>query len=425
MTSSAQNQGNEMKIAIIGGGISGLVSAYLLHQDHDITVFETNDYIGGHTHTVDVKREGTHYAVDTGFIVFNEVTYPNFVKLIKQLGVPYHPSRMTFSLKSEPEGKEYSAHNLNTIFGQRRNLFDPSFYAMVRDILRLRREFNRLAYEIGDEQPLVPYLRSRGYSKRFIDFFLVPMAAAIWSADPGRAENFPLRTFARFFLNHGILEVKNPFEWKVIAGGSARYVEKLTATFRDRIRLNAPIRSVTRHPDHVEVVPSGGGPERFDHVVLACHSDQALGLLTDPTPQEREVLGAIPYQENFAVLHTDKSILPKRRNLWSSWNYLIPREGTGRAVLTYDMNILQTIEAPVEFCVTLNRPAAIAEEKKIGKYLYHHPQYTLAAPAAQQRHGEISGRNRTHYCGAYWGYGFHEDGVKSALAACGFFGKGL
>ena len=414
-----------MRIAIIGGGISGLVSAYLLHGDHEVTVFEANDYIGGHTYTVDVEREGKQYAVDTGFIVFNEKTYPNFLKLINRLNVAYHSSRMTFSLKSEPDGKEYSAHSLNTIFGQRRNLLDPSFFAMVRDILRLRREFGRLVSEAGDERPLVPYLRSRGYSKRFLDFFLVPMAAAIWSAGPGSVEEFPLRTFARFFLNHGILEVKNPFEWKVISGGSARYVEKLTASFRERIRLRTPVRAVRRHADHVEVTPANGDTERFDQVVLACHSDQALGLLEDPTPAEREILGAIPYQENLAVLHTDTSILPERRRLWASWNSLIPREGMDRTILTYDMNILQTIKAPVEFCVTLNRPGAIAKGKVIGTYVYHHPQYTVAAPAAQQRHSEISGRNRTHYCGAYWGYGFHEDGVKSALAACRYFGKGL
>lgn len=414
-----------MKIAIIGSGISGLVSAYLLNQDHEITLFEKNDYIGGHTHTVDVEREGKQYAVDTGFIVFNEVTYPNFLKLIRRLGVAYQPSQMTFSLRSEPEDREYSAHNLNTIFGQRRSLLDPSFYAMVRDILRLRREFARLLGESGDERPLLPYLRSRGYSKRFIDFFLVPMASAIWSAAPGSVEDFPLRTFARFFVNHGILEVKNPFEWKVITGGSARYVEKLTAPFRERIRLSTPVRSVRRHPDRVEIRTTLGTTEQFDHVVLACHSDQALELLADPTPQEREVLGAIPYQENLAVLHTDTSLLPKRRKLWSSWNYLIPRQGSGSAVITYDMNILQSIVAPMEFCVTLNVEHAIDEGRTIGRYVYNHPQFTLAAPAAQQRHSEISGRNRTHYCGAYWSYGFHEDGVKSALAACRYYGKGL
>lgn len=414
-----------MKIAIIGSGISGLVSAYLLHGDHEITVFEANDYIGGHTHTVHVERAEKRYSVDTGFIVFNEKTYPNFLKLITKLGVAYQPSRMTFSFRSERDNREYSAHNLNTIFGQRRNLLDPSFYAMVRDILRLKGEFTRLLDEIDDDRPLVPYLRSRGYSQRFVEYFLVPMAAAIWSADPVSVERFPLRTFARFFLNHGILDVMQPLEWKVISGGSARYVEKLIGPFRDRIRLSTPVGRISRHADHVEVVPAQGPAERFDHVVLACHSDQALAMLSDPSSAEREVLGAIPYQENLAVLHTDTSVLPKRRNLWASWNTLALRHGTGRAVLTYDMNILQSIRSDEEFCVTLNLPDGIEERKKIGTYLYHHPQYSLAAPAAQQRHAEISGRNRTHYCGAYWGYGFHEDGVKSAQAACRYFGESL
>jgi predicted NAD/FAD-binding protein len=414
-----------MRIAVIGGGISGLVSAYLLHTDHDITVFEANDYIGGHTHTVDVEREGRRFGVDTGFIVFNEKTYPNFLKLMTRLGVAHQQSRMTFSFRSEPDDREYSAHSLNTIFGQRRNLLDPSFYAMVRDILRLKGEFTRLLQEVDDERPLVPYLRSRGYSRRFVEYFLVPMAAAIWSADPASAERFPLRTFARFFLNHGILDVMHPLEWRVISGGSARYVEKLTAPFRDRIRLSAPVRTVIRRPDHVEVVPAHGPAERFDHVVLACHSDQALAMLADPSPVERELLGAIPYQENLAVLHTDTRVLPKRRKLWASWNTLVPRNVTGRAVLTYDMNILQSLRSAEEFLVTLNLPDGIEEGTKIGSYRYHHPQYSLEAPAAQARHGEISGKNRTHYCGAYWGYGFHEDGVKSALAACKYFGKGL
>jgi len=414
-----------MRIAIIGSGISGLLSAYLLHGDHEVTVFEANDYIGGHTHTVDVEREGRRFGVDTGFIVFNEKTYPNFLKLITRLGVAHRPSRMTFSFRSEPDDREYSAHSLNTIFGQRRNLLDPSFYAMVRDILRLKGEFTRLLEEIDDERPLVPYLRTRGYSQRFVEYFLVPMAAAIWSADPVSVERFPLRTFARFFLNHGILDVMHPLEWRVITGGSARYIEPLTRPFRDGIRLNTPVRRVSRHADHVEVVPANGPAERFDHAVLACHSDQALAMLSDPSSAEREVLGAIPYQENLAVLHTDTSVLPKRRNLWASWNTLVPRNTTGRAVLTYDMNILQSLTSAEEFCVTLNLPSGIEEQKKIGTYLYHHPQYSLAAPAAQQRHAEISGKNRTHYCGAYWGYGFHEDGVKSALAACRYFGKGL
>jgi uncharacterized protein len=413
-----------MKIAIVGGGVSGLTCAWLLHKEHEVTVLEANDYIGGHTHTIDVEKPYGRRAVDTGFIVFNELTYPNFLKLLAKLGVPYQPSSMTFSVKSEKEGKEYSTKGLNYIFGQRSNLLDPSFYAMLRDILRFRSELERMLREIKSEEPLVPYMLRRGYSRRFIDFFLVPMAASIWSAGPGKAEEFPAHTFARFFLNHGIMNIMRPTEWKVIKGGSTRYVEKLTAGFRDRIRLGAKVLSVRRGAEGV-TVDAGAGPEKFDQVIMACHSDQALALLADATPAEREILGVIPYQENVTVLHTDTSILPRRRKLWSCWNYLIPREDTGRAVLSYDMNILQTLDAPEEFCVTLNRPGDIAEEKKIGTYLYHHPQYDSKAPAAQARHAEISGVNRTHFCGAYWGYGFHEDGVKSALAVCRAFGREL
>ncbi|MDH4232184.1 MAG: FAD-dependent oxidoreductase [Nitrospirota bacterium] len=414
-----------MKIAIIGSGIAGMTAAYLLNQDHDITLFEANDYIGGHTHTHDVMAGGKGYAVDTGFIVFNEKTYPNFVSLIKRLGVDYQPSSMTFSVKCERTGLEYSPHSLNTFFAQRRNIIDPSFYRMILDVIRFRRAFDRLLREDPGEQELGPYLRGRGYSQRFIDYFIIPLGSSLWSTDPEKVHEFPLQSLARFFKNHGILEIEHPIEWKVITGGSKRYIEKLTRPYREKLRLNTHVRAVVRHDDHVEIHTAEGAPVRFDHVVLACHSDQALKLLRNPTAQEREILGAIPYQENRVVLHTDSSILPERRILWSSWNYHIPREKLGRAALTYDMNILQTLDSRDEFCVTLNRPEAASRKKVIGTYLYHHPVYTREAPRAQQRHAEISGRNRTHYCGAYWGYGFHEDGVKSALAACTFFGKGL
>jgi predicted NAD/FAD-binding protein len=405
-----------MKIAIIGGGISGMVAAYLLNQDHDITLFEANDYIGGHTHTIDVPTNGRTYAVDTGFIVFNETTYTNFCKLMNRLGVASQPSTMTFSVKCEKTGLEYGAHSLNTFFAQRKNLLSPSFYRMILDMFRFRRDFDRLLSDDRGEQELGPYLTRKGYSHRFIDHFLIPLGSSLWSADPKDIRNFPLLTFVRFFENHGFLKVRYPIRWRVIQGGSRQYVKKLTASYEEKIRLKTPIRGVTRHPDHVEVHPTDSDPGRFDHVVMAVHSNQALAMLTDPSPAEREILGSIPYQENLAVLHTDSSILPKRHSLWSSWNYLIPNEEISRAALTYDMNILQTISAPVEFCVTLNRPEAIALEKVI---------YRREAPQAQQRHGEISGKNRTHYCGAYWGYGFHEDGVNAALAACRFFGKGL
>jgi predicted NAD/FAD-binding protein len=386
-----------MRIAIIGGGISGLVSAYLLNEDHDIVLFEANDYIGGHTHTIDVTIGKSRYAVDTGFIVFNEVTYPNFLKLLKRLGVASQPSTMTFSVKSERDGIEYNTHNLNTIFAQRKNLLDPSFYRMIMDIFRFRREFRRLLEEERREEGLVRFLRSQGYSRRFIDYFIVPLGSSLWSTDPKRIDDFPLATFVRFFENHGFLQIKNPLEWKAIKGGSARYVEKLIGPFRARIRLGSPVRTVTRHPDRVEVRLDAGVVERFDHVVLAVHSDQALAMLSDPAPAEREILGAIPYQENLTILHTDIRILPARRRIWASWNYCIPKEERKRAVITYDMNILQNLQAPEEFCVTLNYPEIIARDRIIGSYNYHHPVYTTVAPAAQKRHGEISGVNRTHY----------------------------
>ena len=373
-----------MRIAIIGTGISGMVTAYLLSDSHDIAVFEKNEYIGGHTHTIDVSIGGRRYAVDTGFIVFNEVTYPNFLKLLTRLGVEYQPSTMTFSVKSERDGIEYGAHDLNSIFAQRKNLLAPSFYRMIWDIFRFRREFGRLLEEERREEGLVTFLRSRGYSRRFINYFIIPLGSSLWSTDPKRIDDFPLATFVRFFENHGFLQIKNPFEWKVIKGGSARYVEKLIAPFSGKIRLGSPVRTAVRHRDHVEVRLDGGIVEPFDHVVLAVHSDQALAMLSDPTRAEREILGAIPYQENLTILHTDTRILPHRRRIWSSWNYCIPREQLNRAVITYDMNILQSLRAPEEFCVTLNRPEVIAKEESFaaGKA----PAAVKKAPSAKYVH---------------------------------------
>ena len=414
-----------MNIAIIGGGIAGMVAAYLLNEDHDITLFEANDYIGGHTHTVEVKQGGQGYSVDTGFIVFNDVTYPNFLTLIKRLGVAYQSSTMTFSVKCERTGLEYSPHSLGTFFAQGRNLFSVRFYRMIVDIIRFRREFDSLLAGSPDGRELVPFLVSRGYSQAFIDYFIIPLGSSLWSADPKMVRSFPLSMFVQFFKNHGFLETVHPIEWRVITGGSRQYVEKLTAPYAERIRLATPVRMIRRYPDRVELQLLEGKTERFDHVVIAVHSDQALAMIEDPSQAEEEILGSFPYQENLAVLHTDTRLLPRRRRIWSSWNYLIPREEQGRSSVTYDMNILQSIRAPVEFCVTLNREKALDKSKVLGQFIYHHPQYTPKAPVAQRRHAEISGVNRTHYCGAYWGYGFHEDGVNSALAACRFFGKRL
>ncbi len=414
-----------MRIAVIGAGVSGLVTAYLLADEHEVTVFESNDYIGGHTHTVDVEAGGCRFSVDTGFIVFNERTYPNFVRLLQRLGVAWQPSNMSFGVRCEKTGLEYSPSSLNSFFAQRRNLLRPSFYRLIADVFRFRRESQ--AVLAGDDwaKTLAEFLASRGYSRRFVEQFLVPMGAAIWSAAPEDFGAMPVRFFAQFFYNHGFLNVRDQPQWLTVRGGSRSYIAPLTAAYRDRIRLSCPVESVRRRTDCVEVTPRGGAPERFDQVVIAAHSDQALRLLADPSAAEREILGAIPYQANDTVLHTDTSLLPRCRRAWASWNYRIQREAKRRAVVTYNMNFLQSLDAPVTFCVSLNCSEAIDPATVRLRTVYHHPVYTAAAVAAQKRHDEISGVNRTHFCGAYWSYGFHEDGVKSALAVCRHFGRGL
>jgi predicted NAD/FAD-binding protein len=413
-----------MRIAVIGAGISGMTVAYLLHRDHQITVFEANDYIGGHTHTVDVPASGKTYAVDTGFIVFNERTYPHFVHLLQRLGVPWQKSNMSFSVYCERTELEYSPSSLDRFFAQRRNLLRPGFWRMVREIFAFRGHLPQTA-ELPVTVTLGDYLRGEGYSPMFREYFIIPMGAAIWSADPRRFEEMPACMFARFFANHGFLNVRDQPQWLVVQGGSREYAKVLAAPFRDRIRLNCPVQSIRRMPDSVEVEAADGRPERFDHVIIATHSDQALGLLADPTEKEREILGAIPYQENQVVLHTDQSVLPRRRKVWASWNYRIPRETRDGVSMTYDMNILQGLDADPEFCVTLNPTERINPEKVLRRMAYSHPVYNPQALAAQRRHAEISGVHRTHYCGAYWANGFHEDGVNSALTVCGYFGKGL
>ena len=413
-----------MRIAIIGTGISGMTAAYLLHGAHDVTVFEADDYIGGHTHTVDVAAEGTTYSVDTGFIVFNERTYPNFLRLLRKLGVSWQNSNMSFSVRCERTQLEYSPSSLDRLFAQRGNLIRPAFWRMVWEIFAFRRHLSDTA-GLPETVTLGEHLRQKGYSRMFREYFIVPMGAAIWSAEPCRFENMPACMFARFFANHGFLNVHDQPQWLVVQGGSRQYAEALTAPFHERIRLNCPVRSVRRFPDGVEVEVPGVPTERFDHVIVATHSDQALRLLADPTEDERQILGAIPYQDNQVVLHTDSAILPRRRKVWASWNYRIPPTPQDTVVVTYDMNILQSLDADREFCVTLNPSGDIDAKKVLRRMVYSHPVYTPRAMAAQRRHGQISGVNRTHYCGAYWGNGFHEDGVNSALAVCRYFGRGL
>jgi predicted NAD/FAD-binding protein len=414
-----------MRIAIIGAGISGLVSAYLLWREHEIVVYEANDYVGGHTHTIDVDAEGTTYPVDTGFIVFNQKTYPNFVRLLKQLGVSWRPSKMSFSVRCEKSGLEYSPTSPNALFAQRRNLLRPAFVRMLLDIFRFRKASQRLIQSQDNETTLGEYLETQGYSKWFKDYFIIPMGSAIWSADPNGFQEFPARYFAAFFHNHGFLQVRQQPQWLVVKGGSRQYVEKLIDPFRDRIRVDCPVRSISRRGEHVEVTTRDESVERFDQCIIAAHSDQALSMIAEPTEAENAVLGAIPYQENSTVLHTDSSMMPRHKSCWASWNSFIPKGLRRGATLTYNMNILQGLQMPVDVCVTLNQEQRIDPSKIIRKMTYSHPAYTSRGLAAQKRFHEISGKHRIHFCGAYWGYGFHEDGVKSALAVGKYFGKSL
>jgi uncharacterized protein len=404
-----------MKIAIVGSGISGLTAAYLLHRNHEITLFEANGYIGGHTHTVEVEQEGEDYSVDTGFIVFNEKNYPNFVKILDQLEVESEPTNMSFSVRCARTGLEYNGTSLNGLFAQRRNLLRPSFYRMVIDILRFYREAHELL-EGGDESmTLGEYLGRKRFSPQFVEHHIVPMGAAIWSADPADMYDFPARHFARFFDNHGLLQWKNRPQWRVVKGGSQQYVKRMTRTFEDCIRPNSPVERVTRIDGGVEVKAANRPAERFDEVIMAAHSDQTLRMLAEPSPAERDILGAIRYQTNETVLHTDRSLLPRRRLAWASWNYFLPAQKRSVPTVTYDMNILQGLNSGKHFCVTLNRSEEIAPEEVLQRFTYHHPIFDVKGVAAQRRWGEISGVDRIHYCGAYWGFGFHEDGVVSGL----------
>jgi len=411
-----------MKIAIIGAGIAGNTLAHYLNRDHDITVFEAGDYIGGHTHTHNIEHEGKPYAVDTGFIVFNDHTYPNFIQLLNEIGVPWQASNMSFSVKCEKTGLEYNGTTLNTLFAQRRNLFKPSFYRMISEILRFNKESLELLVE-GDEIPLGDYLARNHYGAEFIEYYIIPMGSAIWSTEARQMLDFPARFFVRFFHHHGMLTVNNRPEWRVIKGGSARYAEALTASFKDRIRLSTPVASVRRLKRSVRITPVNGAEESFDWVFFACHSDQALALLSDASPPEKEILAAIPYQENEIVLHSDRSLLPKRKLAWAAWNYHVTPQPADRVAVTYNMNILQGLDSKEPLLVTLNHTKNINPGKIIKRLTYHHPVYTAAGTLAQARHAEISGVNRTGYCGAYWRNGFHEDGVVSALEALKHFTK--
>ncbi len=412
-----------MKIAVVGSGIAGLTAAWHLNRDgHAITLYEADRRLGGHTHTHNVEWEGRHYAIDSGFIVFNDWTYPNFIHMLDELGVESQPSSMSFSVQDEASGLEYNGTTLNSLFAQRSNLLRPGFYRMIADILRFNREASAwIRNHDGSEPSLGEYLVRNRYGERFRQHYILPMGAAIWSASPRQMLDMPARFFIRFFANHGMLSVDERPQWRVIQGGSARYVEKLAAPFADNIRLSTPVESIRRTPTDVVVHTARFGAEIYDAIFLACHSDQTLSLLADPSAEETAILSALPYQRNVAVLHTDARMLPKKKLAHAAWNYHLSLNTERPVSVTYSMNILQNLDAPVPFLVTLNREHDLDPTKVIARMEYDHPLFTARGVAAQARQGEINGIRNTYFCGAYWRNGFHEDGVVSALNALKHF----
>ena len=403
-----------MRIAVIGSGISGLASAWLLSRQHQVVLFEASDYLGGHTHTHDIALEGKDYRVDTGFIVHNPTQYPLLTRMFDQLGVATKPTTMSFSMHSEASGVEYNATSLNGLFCQRGNLLSPRFWRMLADLRRFYRIAPQLL-ETDDPGPtLGDYLQQHGFGEAFRDEHLLPMASALWSSPSQQILAFPARYLVQFMANHHMLQVSGRPDWRVVCGGSAEYVRALQRQWTVSVRLRAPVLSVRRDAAGVEICTAADA-ERFDHVVLACHSDQALALLADADPRETEILGAIPYQSNDVVLHTDARLLPRNRKAWAAWNAHVPRDPADVCTVSYCMNLLQGIDAPQPLVVTLNRTDAIDPARILQRMAYSHPVYTHASVAAQARRQEIQGQRRTWFAGAYWGWGFHEDGIRSAV----------
>jgi predicted NAD/FAD-binding protein len=404
-------------IAVIGSGISGLTSAYLLSKKHRVTVFEKNDYIGGHTATVQVEESGKTLNIDTGFIVFNDRTYPLFQKLMSEIGMGQQFTTMSFSVSNLQTRLEYNGHNLNTLFAQRKNIFRPSFWRLIREIMRFN-ELGQTLYNNGLEQStetLGSFLSNEGFSRYFAEHYILPMGAAIWSASLKEMEAFELKFFIRFFQHHGLLDIRNRPQWYVIPGGSRQYISPLTLSFSDQIRLATKIKGINRQETGVTLHFHNEPDEHFDEVVFACHSDEAIGLLDDPTEAETDILNAIPYRANSVVLHTDTAMLPDKKRAWAAWNYQLNGDLERPASVTYNMNILQDLLVQKTYCVTLNQDAEIDQSKVLRTFTYHHPVFNRQSIAAQKRRDEICGLNHTHFTGAYWYNGFHEDGVRSAV----------
>ncbi len=417
--------GKRLRLAIIGGGVSGNVCAHLLHTDHDITVFTADTHNGGHTHTHTIEFEGRQINVDTGFMVYNERTYPLLVKLLNQLGIKSQKSDMSFSVCCEQSNLEYSGSSLNGLFAQRSNLVCPAFYGMLRDIMRFNREAP-LALELGDDEiTLKNYLERNRYGDYFIQNYLVPLGASIWSAPADRFLGFPLTFLIAFLQNRGLLQVRDRPQWYTICNGAKSYIEVMTEPFKKSIRTNCPIDRVDRLPNGVQLHTQNGTSIEFDRVIFATHADTTLRLLSNPSKEEMEILGQFEYQHNDTVLHTDQSWMPKKRRAWASWNYHVSHRQGAPVSVTYDVNRLQKIGCSTPLCVTLNPTRPIANEFVIERINYRHPVFTVGTLSTQKRRNEINGKNQSFFCGAYWGFGFHEDGVRSALDVAKLFGKAL
>ncbi len=420
------------RIAVVGTGVAGMTAAALLHRaGHELVVYEAGAHVGGHVNTIDVEHDGERHAIDTGFIVFNDLNYPHLVRLFARLGIESRATTMSFSVRDEASGLEYNGTNLDGLFAQRRNLVRPRFLRMLRDILRFNRvalgwlEAEEAAGRPDDGTTVAEFTARHGLGADVRERYLLPIGASIWSCPAGTFAGFPVRFVLEFMRHHRMLHLTDRPVWRTVVGGSVRYVERLTAPFADRIRLRTPVRRLLRDAGGVTVETDAHAPERFDEVVVAAHADDALAMLGDPTPRERELLGAFPYQRNEAILHVDPSVLPRSRRAWAAWNYLLPAE-TGRDVrITYDMNILQGLVSRHEYCVTLNDDGRIDPDRVIGRYDYAHPVYVPGRAAAQARHAEVVRANRTSFCGAYWGYGFHEDGCASGARVAEAFGATL
>ncbi|GIX37763.1 MAG: dehydrogenase [Silanimonas sp.] len=410
-----------MRVAIVGSGIAGLSAAWLLSRQHEVVLFEAEARLGGHTHTHEVEQAGKRYRVDTGFIVHNPHNYPLLTRLFDELGVASQDTTMSFGVQVEATGLEYNATRLDTLFCQRRNLFSPRFLGMVRDILRFYREAGALLREPGPGPSLGDYLEQNRYSALFREAHLIPMASALWSSPSAKILEFPAKYLVRFMDHHRMLQVEGRPQWKVVKGGSASYIEAMKARWTVEARLACPVQRVTRGEDGVGV-KHVAGEDRFDAIVIATHSDQALALLGDADALEHEVLGAIPYQRNEVVLHTDRRLLPRNRKAWAAWNAFVPAEPEAECSVSYCMNLLQGLDSPEPFVVTLNRSAAIDPSRVLARMVYHHPVYTHASVAAQARVGEINGRRHTWFAGAWQGFGFHEDGMRAGVAAAAGLG---